>query len=111
MADREAFLGALEKARAKMLHPDGSPIFPDWSRQIQYVFTDTDECWHISVTNGMPGPAVEEELFDPDVQFTMTTDMLVGLMNGTINGMKAFMTGQVKVKASMADIKMLQTLV
>lgn len=111
MADREAFLAALEKGRGKLLNAQGEPVFPGWSKQIAYCFSDTNECWVIDVVDGRPLPLTLKEADSPDVRFTMTTDTLVGLMDGRINGMRAFTSGQVKVKASMADIRKLQTLV
>jgi len=110
MAAREEVLQALEKGRNKLLDKNGDPIFKGWNKQIAYCFSDTDESWLLRVVDGRPEPLVQQEVEEPDVRFTMTTDMMVGLMNGSINGIKAFLSGQVKVKASMADIAMLQIL-
>ena len=111
MADRKALLEALERGRRKLFKENGDPHFPGWSREIAYCFSDIDECWVIHVQDGVPGPLTAKEPDSPDIRFTMTTDTMVGLMNGTINGMRAFTSGQVKVRASMADIRQLQILV
>ena len=111
MTDRAAFLDALEQGRQKLFDQEGAPRFPGWTRDIAYVFTDTGEHWAIHVRDGIPGPLVEGELDMPDVRFTMTSDTLIGLMDGSINGMLAFTSGRVKVRASMSDIRQLQSLV
>ena len=40
----------------------------------------------------------EGESDDPSVTLIMTTEILAGLMNGDVDGMQAFMTGQLKAE-------------
>ncbi len=105
MADREALLAALKKARARMLDEDGKPRLEGWTRTILYWFPDVDEYWTMEVVDGYPQPPVQGACDDPDIQITMSTDTFVGLMDRTINGMMAVATGKVKVRASMGDTR------
>lgn len=108
MAARDEFLAALETARSRMMNEDGQPVLEGWNRKVLYHFSDIDEYWYMQVVDGYPQPPVQEEIEDADVRIKMTSDIFVGLMNGTVNGMRAFTSGKVKVKASMADVRKLQ---
>ncbi|HUU78041.1 MAG TPA: SCP2 sterol-binding domain-containing protein [candidate division Zixibacteria bacterium] len=102
---------ALEAARNKLLADDAIEEFKGWTRTIQYHFKDSDEFWHFEVVDGIPRELVNAEAEDAEVKFKMTEDTLLGLISGKINGMIAFTTGKVKVKASMKDISKLQKLI
>jgi putative sterol carrier protein len=106
----QALLKALEKARQKMIRENGEPVIEKWNRQILYYFSDTDEYWLMKVVDGRPGSPVQQpdEVDDADIRLTMTNETFIGLMNGTVNGMQAFLGGRVKVKASMADMGKMQ---
>ncbi len=106
----QALLGALEKARQKMLRENGDPVIENWNRKILYHFSDTDEYWLMTVTDGRPDPPTQQpdEVDEADIRLTMTTETFIGLMNGTVNGTQAFVGGRVKVKASMADMGKMQ---
>jgi len=108
MPDRKEFLAALETARSRMIGEDGKPVLTGWNRQVLYYFSDIDEYWYMQVVDGYPQSPVQEEIEDADVKIKMTSEIFVGLMNGTVNGMRAFTSGKVKVKASMADVRKLQ---
>ena len=108
MPDRKEFLAALETARSRMIDEDGKPVLTGWNRKVLYHFPDIDEYWYMQVVDGYPQPPVQEEIEDADVRIRMTSEIFVGLMNGTVNGMRAFTSGKVKVKASMADVRKLQ---
>jgi putative sterol carrier protein len=108
MVTEDALREALEKARTRMIGDDGTPVLPGWDRKIQYYFPDVEEYWAMVVEDGYPLPVTCEELDDPDIRLTMSTETFVGLMDKTINGLVAMTTGKVKVKASMADMRKMQ---
>ncbi|MFW9924705.1 MAG: SCP2 sterol-binding domain-containing protein [Candidatus Thorarchaeota archaeon] len=108
---KEEVIEALEAAREKLLDDNAKKEFEGWTRTIQYHFKDTDEFWHFDVVDGLPGQLENEEDDEADVKFDMTEDTLLRLIDGRLNGMVAFTTGKVKVKASMKDISKLQKLV
>jgi hypothetical protein len=47
----------------------------------------------------------------PDIHYTLTTHVFIGLTKGTIDGFKAFRKKLVKVKAPVLDLIKLQKLV
>jgi putative sterol carrier protein len=108
---RKEVLEALEAARQKLLDEKAKKEFQGWTRTIQYHFSDSDEFWHFKVDDGIPGQLVNSEAEDAEVKFKMKEDTLLGLIDGSINGMLAFTTGKVKVKAKMKDISKLQKLI
>jgi len=107
---RKEVINALEAARNKLLTEKNKEEFKGWTRTIQYHFTDTDDVWHFKVQNGIPSEWIHSEAENPDIVFKWTEDTFLGIMSGTINGMKTFMAGKVKVKASMKDISKMQKL-
>ncbi|MCF2142332.1 MAG: SCP2 sterol-binding domain-containing protein [Candidatus Heimdallarchaeota archaeon] len=111
MPTREEVIEALEAARKKLLTEDAKKEFKGWNRTIQYYFTDSDEYWHFKVEDGIPGELINAEAEDAEIQFKMKEDTLIGLIDGSINGMRAFTMGKIKVKASLKDISKLQKLV
>ena len=111
MTTRPEIIEALNAARNKLLTEDAKEEFNGWTRTIQYHFKDTDEFWYFEVIDGIPRELVNAEAEDAEVKFKMTEDTLLGLIDGSINGMLAFTTGKVKVKASMKDISKLQKLI
>jgi len=104
MATAAELSAALERARARMLDAQGEPRIKGWNRTIQYYFPDVDEYWQMRIVDGRPEVPTPGESDDPDIRLTMSTATFIGLMNGTVNGMAAFATGKVKVKAAMADM-------
>ena len=111
MTTSPEIIECLEAAREKLLDEKAKEEFKGWTRTIQYFFTDTDEFWHFKVNDGIPGELVNEEADDAEVKFKMAEETLIKLINGSLNGMVAFTTGKVKVKASMKDISKLQKLI
>ncbi|MBD3192385.1 MAG: hypothetical protein GF308_17230 [Candidatus Heimdallarchaeota archaeon] len=103
-------LESINESREDMLKPENADTFGGWSRSILYHFTDTDDFLHFKVNDGKPGPVEEGEIEDPDIRIKMATDTMIKLIRGKIKGMVAFMSGKVKVKASMSDFSRLQKL-
>ena len=108
MTNRIELAAALETARRRLIDAEGQPVIPGWNRQIEYYFSDVDEHWLMAVVDGMPAEPVQQEAEDPDIRITMSSETFVGLMNGTISGLKAVTSGKVRVKASMADMRQMQ---
>lgn len=108
MASREELVSALEKARYRLINERGEPVLQGWDREILYCFSDTDEYWCMRVVDGRPEQPVQKESDDADIRITMATETFVGLMDGTLSGLKAMTTGKVRVRASMADMRKLQ---
>ena len=109
--DRASTLAVLEETRQKFLRPDLRKVFKKWNKKMLYDFTDLGESWHFEVTKGVPGPLVEGSIDKPDIHYTMTGSVFVGLSTGTIDGFKAYRKKLVKVKARVLDLIKLQKLI
>ncbi|WP_280545789.1 MULTISPECIES: SCP2 sterol-binding domain-containing protein [unclassified Halomonas] len=60
----------------------------------QFHFSDADD--HYLVVDDGTLDVHEGEHDDPSVSLSMSRETLMGVMNGEINGMNAFMTGKLK---------------
>ena len=60
----------------------------------QFHFSDAGS-YYLNIQDGKLD-VQEGEHDDPSVSLSLSTDTLKGIMNGDINGMTAFMTGQLK---------------
>ncbi|MBW2703464.1 MAG: 4Fe-4S binding protein [Deltaproteobacteria bacterium] len=109
--DRARTLEVLEETRQKFLRPDLRKVFKKWNKKILYDFTDLGESWHFEVARGVPGPLVEGSIDKPDIHYTMSGSVFVGLSMGTIDGFKAYRKKLVKVKAPVFDLIKLQKLI
>ena len=109
--DREGALEILEETRQKFLRPELHKVFKKWNKTMQYDFTDLGESWHFDLVKGIPGPLKKGGIEKPNIHYTFTTHVYVGLTRGTIDGFKAFRKKKVKVKAPVLDLIKLQKLV
>jgi putative sterol carrier protein len=84
--------------------------FKGWTKTMQYYFTDIDEFWYIRVVDGKPGEPNQGKVEKPEVLYEMSSETFASIARREITGMKAYMQGKVKVKASMGDLMKLQKL-
>ena len=109
--DREGALEVMEETRQKFLRPELQKVFKKWNKTMLYDFTDLGESWHYEIVKGIPGPLQVGSIEKPDIHYTLTTHVFIGLTRGTIDGFKAFRKKMVKVKAPVLDLIKLQKLV
>ncbi|MEE4260099.1 MAG: 4Fe-4S binding protein [Bacteroidales bacterium] len=109
--DREGALKVMEETRQKYLRPELQKVFRKWNKTMLYDFTDLEESWHFEIVKGIPGPLKMGSIEKPDIHYTLTTHVFIGLTKGTIDGFKAFRKKLVKVKAPVLDLIKLQKLV
>ena len=76
-----------------------------------YDFTDLGESWYFEIIKGIPGPLQKGSVEKPDIHYILSTNVFIGLSNGTIDGFKAFRKKKVIVKAPVLDLIKLQKLV
>ncbi len=109
MVEQERLMAAFEKIRERMLNADGTPVLPDWTRQIQFHFPDVQQYWLLDVVNGLPQHLVQQdEEAEADVRISMSSDTFVKLMERSLSGFVAMTRGLIKIKASMADMRRMQ---
>jgi hypothetical protein len=110
MVSKEELLDILDEQRNKYTHEKVASSFKNWNKTIQYHFTDREEYYSFKLVNGQPGPIVEEQIEEPDIEYTMSTETLISLINKEISGFKLYQQKKIKVKASMPELIKLQKL-
>jgi putative sterol carrier protein len=110
MPSREELRQLFELQMQRFYEEKALKAFQGWTRTMQYFFTDIEEFWYVRVVNGKPGEPAEGRVEKPEVLYEMSSDTFAAIARREITGMKAYMQGKVKVKASMGDLMKLQKL-
>jgi putative sterol carrier protein len=110
MLGREELRQLLELQMQRFYEEKALKAFQGWTKTMQYYFTDIEEFWYIRVVNGKPGEPAEGKVEKPEVLYEMSTDTFAAIARREITGMKAYMQGKVRVKASIGDLMKLQKL-
>ena len=76
----------------------------DWTSSIQFNLSgENGGNWHVTVQGGQCSVA-EGQAATPTATVDMPAETWVGISNGTVNPMTAFMKGQIKIKGKMGDV-------
>jgi Pyruvate/2-oxoacid:ferredoxin oxidoreductase delta subunit len=110
-SDKQELLKVLEETRQKFTREDNVKVFNKWNKTILYHFTDLDEYYHFTLTNGVPNEIQEGEIDNPDILYNLSGKVFIGLMRGEIDAFKAFRKKLVKIKAKVKDMIKLQKLI
>jgi Pyruvate/2-oxoacid:ferredoxin oxidoreductase delta subunit len=110
-SEKSLVLEVLEETRQKFTREDNVKAFGKWNKTVQYHFTDLDEFYHFTLTNGVPDAIKEGKVDKPDISYTVSGNVFVGMMRGEIDPFKAFRKKLVKIKASVKDMIKLQKLI
>jgi putative sterol carrier protein len=90
--------------------PNLKPRFATFSKNMQFTFPDLKTTYLIKVNNGVVQSLTEESTPTADINVTIDSDILIGIMNKTINPMTAYQTGKLKAKGNLTDLLKLQKL-
>jgi len=110
-SDRTQVLAVLDETRQKFTREDNLKTFNKWNKKAQYYFTDLDEYYHFIIVDGVPGPIKEGKVDNPDISYTLSGTVFIGMMHGEIDAFKAFRKKWVKISASVKDMIKLQKLI
>ncbi|MBW2523986.1 MAG: SCP2 sterol-binding domain-containing protein [Deltaproteobacteria bacterium] len=102
----------LETEREKFGHEAVRKNFAGWNKSMQYHFPDIDEHWVLRFVDGevQPPERAREPLAKPDIHYEMNTWTLQAMSAGRLSGEKAYLTRQLRIKASFGDMLKLQSL-
>jgi putative sterol carrier protein len=76
---------------------------------MQLIFPDVDVNLKLIIKD--QSATVEEGLDEnADMSLEITSEMFLGIINGTVDPMEAFMNGELKPKGDMGDLEKLQVL-
>ncbi len=100
----------LERIRARFEQPETQSAFQDFARIIQFVFTDLQRNFALSIAQDGNATLTEETVPQPDIKVTTSSNVLAGILDRTVNPELAFITRKLKVSGSMEDLLKLQKL-
>src|SRR5215472_5106911 len=100
----------LERIRARFEQPETRSAFQGFTRSIQFIFTDLQRNFALSIAQDGNATLTEESLPQPDITVTTKSDILARILDRTINPELAFVTRKLKVSGSMEDLLKLQKL-
>ena len=100
----------LERIRARFEQPETRSAFQGFTRSIQFIFTDLQRNFALSIAQDGNATLTEESLPQPDITVTTKSDILAGILDRTVNPELAFVTRKLKVSGSMEDLLKLQKL-
>jgi putative sterol carrier protein len=110
MLGNEECAKILESERLRFQEEKNAKLLSGWNKTMQYAFTDSGESFHIVFADGKPGPVIRGKAEKPEIEYRMDTDTFAAITAKTLDSMKAFSRGLVKIKASMPDMMKLQKL-
>ncbi|RPJ06483.1 MAG: hypothetical protein EHM28_09995 [Spirochaetaceae bacterium] len=100
----------LESQRLRFLEEKNAKLFSGWNKTMQYFFPDTGEYFHFVFANGKPGELTFSQVNNPEIEYRMDTDTFKAITERTLDPIKAWQQGKVKLKAALPDMLKLQKL-
>ena len=107
---KEEVLTSLEKMVGNIELPKNKKRFANYSKTLQFEFTDdSDIVCHIVFNEGTAtiGEGVDE---NAELMITSTTEVIMAVMDGIQSPTRAFISGKIKAKGPMNDLMKLQAL-
>jgi putative sterol carrier protein len=100
----------LEQICARFEQPDVRDAFQGFARTIQFIFTDLQRNFALSIAQDGSATLAEVTLPQPDIKVTTSSDTLAGILDRTVNPQLAFITRKLKASGTMEDLLKLQKL-
>ncbi len=108
MPTKEDVMNGLQKVKARLDDPVTKEKFKDFTKKMQFNFTDLNTNYVMDVVNGEAKSLKEETVEKPDIHVTIKSDTFLGILDKKINPVTSYMTGKIKVKGAMGDLLKLQ---
>jgi len=108
MPTKEDVMNGLQKVKARLDDPATKEKFKDFTKKMQFTFTDLNTNYVMDVVNGKAKSLQEETVEKPDIHVTIKSDTFLGILDKKINPVTSYMTGKIKVKGAMGDLLKLQ---
>ncbi len=109
MAGKEELKKGLSKWKAIAEDPEMAEHFNGYNKTMQLVFPDVNVGLQM-VFKGSNVDIVEGIKEDADMSLSLDSEMFMGIINGDIDPIDAFMEGKIKPTGSMEDLEKLQVL-
>lgn len=108
MATREEVLAVLEAMKDRSDDPDMQQRLGAFTKSLQFDFTDLGTSFGMQIEDGRVTSLQEASIAAPDIRVTTTSDTFIGIAQGQVNAMSAFMSGKLQINASLPDLLKLQ---
>ena len=100
----------LELLCARFEQPEMQKVFQGFSRTMQFTFPDLQRNFTLRIAQDGSVAWEEQTALQPDVRVTTNSDILVGIIDRSINPIHAYITFKLKVAGQMEDLLKLQKL-
>ena len=110
MVTKQDIENALNNVISKFDDPNIKSRFANYTKNMQFDFTDLNTSYLIKVENGEVKSMAEESSESPDILVTIESSDFIDILNKKINPMKAYTTGKLKAKGKLTDLLKLQKL-
>ena len=109
MSIKEDLLNALEKWAQKVDDPKYKEKFKDYNKTLMFVFKDQSFNL-LMIFKDQTCKLEEGTVENPSIVITSASNVILGIANGEINPIKAFLTRKLKAKGSRKDLLKVQML-
>ena len=97
-------MASVKEALEELVKKFDSDAAKDWDRVIQITIAgEGGGAWHI-VVKDQKCSLHEGEHGSPDLKLDTDVDTWTGLLSGKVDGMSAYMSGQLKAEGDMSDL-------
>ncbi|MFX0050789.1 MAG: SCP2 sterol-binding domain-containing protein [Candidatus Hodarchaeota archaeon] len=106
MSETEVIAG-INKVLGKLSEEKHKKRFGKWNKLIGFTFKDFGKTWVTTLTAGVPSELEEREIDKSvkyDILVSTTPATWLGVLNKEIDAMKAFTSGDLKIKGSLSDL-------
>lgn len=108
MATKEEVLNGLNKVKSRLDDTTIKEKFKDFTKKMQFTFTDLNTSYILDVVNGEAKSLKEETIEKSDILVTIKSDVFLAILDKKINPVTSYMTGKIKIKGAMSDLLKLQ---
>jgi putative sterol carrier protein len=100
----------LERIRARFAQPEIQAAFHGFTRTIQFVFTDLQRNFTLTIDADGSAALAEQTVPQPEIKVTTTSDTLAGILDRRVDPAQAFITRKLKASGKLDDLLRLQKL-
>jgi len=101
-------IGRLDQAGASM-HDNLAKALPD-GRQIEIAVTDLDAAYWTDLSGGRMGKLHRGPAPDAQIRMRVSSDDLLAMINGELGLVKSYLSGRIRIDASLSDLLALRKL-
>lgn len=109
MGKKEEVMKSLNQWAAKLEDPEVNERFEDFNKTLQFTMKDLGLEIKFIVEN-QKARVEEGKEESPSMQVITTSDIIIGITEGEIDPMEAFMNGELEVKGNLPDLSKFEIL-